>query len=117
MSNKNKTTDLNKLIIIAITAIIISTIAFTSYQSRIAKQASEKAIVKVDTLEKKVDYRFFSYDGLFMTTNLVVVDVNGKVIGKLKMGADLKKIDSFYKSNPDFKKTRMYKNFKTSIID
>ena len=83
-----------------------------------AKFTADKAIkrTEVERIDSIINYRFMSYDSRFMFANSVVVNSEGKIIGTLILHTNQKYLDSFYNSNPEWKKTRLYKNIKTGKI-
>lgn len=67
-------------------------------------------------ISRKIDYRYTSYDGKFMYDNIVVIDNDSVIIGRLILYTNPKEVDSFYNSNLDWSKTRLFSNLKNGRL-
>ncbi|QQV90500.1 hypothetical protein Danklef1_20 [Polaribacter phage Danklef_1] len=95
----------NKTIIILFTITLIALAATGIKRANEAKQENKR-------LQEKIDYRYTSYDNMFMVENMVVVDSAGVILGNLMLNVNDSIIDAFYSSNKDWRKTRVYDNLK-----
>ncbi|QQV90905.1 hypothetical protein M1M24_gp34 [Polaribacter phage Freya_1] len=73
---------------------------------------ADEAKAETEKLQEKIDYRYTSYDNMFMVENMVVVDSAGVILGNLMLNINDSIIDAFYRSNKDWRKTRVYDNLK-----
>lgn len=105
--------------------ILILFIAFLLIMATLGIVKSNQAIDKSNELEhltservldsiisKKIDYRYTSYDGRFMYDNVVVINSDSVIIGRLILYTTPQSIDSFYNSNNEWSKTRLFTNLK-----
>lgn len=76
-----------------------------------ANVRAENAELKALALEKKIDYRYMSYDSRFMFKNTVVIDEDGEIVGKLVLYTNDEEIEGFF-DNPKWRKTRLYHDLK-----
>ena len=111
----------NKLIIVSFILILLALALVGIIKSNSAIEKTRKSTEEtrsiIDSIvTSKIDYRYTSYDGRFMYDNTIVIDEDGKIIGKLLLYTNDKQIDSFYKSDSTFKKTRVYDNLKNGTL-
>ena len=108
----------SKLIISAFSIALILMAAIGIKKGNDAQTEAETALKRTDpkALDSIINYRFTSYDDRFMFDNTVVVDENGKIIGKLILYTNQRYIDSFYNSNNTWIKTRLYDNLKQNRL-
>ena len=112
----------NKLIILVFVGVVLLIATLGVVQSNEAIEKAEKIENTTSTkvldsiISKKIDYRFTSFDNTFMYNNLVVIDDNNVIIGRLILYTSEKEIDSFYNSNLDWRKTRLFTNLKNGTL-
>jgi len=109
----------NKFIIVGFIMILLTLATLGIVKSRetmdiVTEQISDERLDSI--VQKKIDYRFTSYDNKFMYDNLVIIDSNDVVIGRLILYTNKKEIDSFYDSNDKWIKTRLYDNLKNGTL-
>lgn len=94
---------------------LVFTIAYTAYRAKKADTKTEDVKILVDSLEDKIDSRYYSYDNLFGSRNSIVVDSTGKKIGEVFILTDDEEIEAFY-SDSTRQKTKYYYNLKERLV-
>ena len=111
----------NRLVLLAFVSVILTfatlSLFKTSKFSERLENSSMASEEKLDSIiNKKIDYRYTSYDNRFFYSNLVVVDSEDVIIGKLILYTNQKEIDSFYNPDLDRRKTKFFENLKNGSL-
>jgi len=109
----------NKLIIVGFIMVLLTLATLGIVKSRetmsVMKERTDPETLD-SIIQEKVDYSYMSYDTHFMYDNLVIIDSNEVIVGRLILYTNDKEIDSFYNSNKNWEKTRLYHNLKNGTL-